>query len=117
MRSYVRFGLHDPRRVGPPLPAMDENSADQVPGERFRITTIELAIEFFQWSPLRQEPEAPTNNATSRDCLLTTTHSAGREEALSSPRSREPGDPKARDGVKDCSCTPSACLDYQNKEV
>ena len=51
MRSDVRFGLHDPRRVGPSLPAMDENSADQIPGERFRITTIELATEFFQWRP------------------------------------------------------------------
>src|SRR5512147_3275372 len=53
-----------------------------------------------EWSPLRQEPEAPTNNATSRLHPAVTTaiagvqggtaysrrhDSAGREEALSSP--------------------------------
>ena len=38
-------------------------------------------------APLRQEPEAPTNNATSRDCLLATSFLLvpGREEALSTP--------------------------------
>jgi len=34
-------------------------------------------------APLRQEPEAPTNNATSRNCLRAT--AVGRVEALSTP--------------------------------
>jgi hypothetical protein len=46
-----------------------------------------------EWSPLRQEPEAPLNNATSRNCLLAHLHA--RVSAFH-PR-REPGDAKARD--------------------
>ena len=29
-------------------------------------TGTDTELNFFQWSPLRQEPEAPFNNATSR---------------------------------------------------
>jgi hypothetical protein len=46
-----------------------------------------------KWSPLRQEPEALLNNATSRNCLLA--HFHARVSAFL-PR-REPGDVKARD--------------------
>ncbi len=49
-----------------------------------------------QWSPLRQEPEAPSNNATSRNCLLATLYSSRSRGSAFHPR-REPGDAKARD--------------------
>jgi hypothetical protein len=54
-----------------------------------------------EWSPLRQEPEAPLNNATSRDCELAPVWllRGTREYALSTPAG--PGDAKSRDCLKD----------------
>jgi len=49
-----------------------------------------------KWSPLRREPEAPKNNATSRNCFLATARSYRSRESAFHPR-REPGDAKARD--------------------
>jgi hypothetical protein len=55
-----------------------------------------LVTEPVKWSPLRQEPEAPSNNATSRNCLLATPYSSRSRGSAFHPR-REPGDAKARD--------------------
>ena len=57
----------------------------------------EFLSDVSQWSPLRQEPEgAPTNNATSRNCLLATARSSRSRGSAFHPR-RAPGDAKARD--------------------
>jgi hypothetical protein len=34
------------------------------------LVTTNLLFSMRKWSPLRQEPEAPSNNATSRNCEL-----------------------------------------------
>ncbi len=57
---------------------------------------ISVRLSVFKWSPLRQEPEAPLNIATSRDCLLATPHSS-RSRGSAFHSRREPGDAKARD--------------------
>ena len=56
-----------------------------------------FAHAIHQWSPLRREPEAPLNIATSRNCLLATPRSSRSRGSAFHPW-REPGDAKARDG-------------------
>ena len=54
-----------------------------------------------EWSPLRQEPEAPSNNATSRNCLLAPTRHLVPGASKRFPPRREPGDAKARDNSRE----------------
>jgi hypothetical protein len=50
-----------------------------------------------EWSPHRQEPVAPSNNATSRNCELATARLSSLARVSAFHPRREPGDAKARD--------------------
>ncbi len=80
-------------------------------GVKARTVGLYVNGSVLEWSPLRQEPEAPLNIATSRNCLLATPRSSRSRGSAFHPRrdlprtlmsacramSGEPGDAKARD--------------------
>ncbi len=68
---------------------------------RYALSSSEIEARCFsKWSPLRQEPEAPLNNATSRDCALALTRLASASKRFPPPA--EPGDAKSRDRMNHC---------------